>query len=63
MVGATVAMLRSGNARKAVVFYNAWARFAEYATVELLREQPIVLDVRDAVIEVRATEGEVLRCS
>lgn len=36
---------------KAVWFYNKWARFSGYATIELLSDRPTVVDVRDAIIE------------
>ena len=62
MVGAVVAMCRAGNARKAESFYNGWARFAGYAEMRLLREQPIVIDLHDAVVEAHVHDMEVVLC-
>lgn len=61
-VGAAVQMLRAGNAEKAVWLYNAWAAFAGYAPLGLHSTQPIILDVADAVVEVRNSDMEVLLC-
>lgn len=61
-VGASVLMFRAGNVRKAVWAYNRWARLAGYRTIELLSELPAVVDVRDAIIEVRGESMEVLSC-
>jgi hypothetical protein len=61
-VGAAMLMCRAGNTRKAVWTYNRWARLAGYQTIELISEVPPVLDVRDAVVEVRGDDMEVLLC-
>lgn len=62
MVGATILMLSAGNVLKAAKFYNAWAQFAQYASIQLLSQQPAVLDIQDAIIEVRPSEMEILTC-
>jgi hypothetical protein len=61
-VGASVLMFRATNTRKAVLTYNRWARLAGYQSIELLSEQPAIVDVRDAVIEVRGHDMEVILC-
>lgn len=60
-VGACTLMIRGGYMAKGVSFYCRWASFAGYATIEAL--SPTLVDVRDAIIEVRAdgTMG-VLTC-
>lgn len=60
--GAAALMMMGGNPRKAVWFYNRWARLAGYATIELVSESPPVLDVRDAIVGVRNGDLEVLLC-
>ena len=60
--GAAVEMVRAGNVRKAVWLYNRWARFAGYASIDLLSESPPVIDVRDAIVTVRDGSMEVLLC-
>ena len=62
MVGATLLMLVHGNAPKGVRFYNAWARFAGYAPIALLRERPVIVDVQDAIIEASLRHMEILQC-
>lgn len=54
-VGAAVEMVLSDNAHKAVSVYNRWARFAAYAPVSIVSEQPLRIDIRDCVLRV---EGE-----
>lgn len=61
-VGATVLMARSGQGLKGVKFYNRWASLAGYQSIDMLSEKPAILDVRDAIIEVRGGDMEVLLC-
>lgn len=61
-VGATVRMVRAGNARKGVALYNRWATFAGYAPLSILSERPVVIDVVDAVVGMANNEMEVLLC-
>ena len=60
--GAAVLMARAGQARKAVWFYNRWARLAGYLAISLLNEAPVTIDVVDAVVGVRDGTMEVLKC-
>lgn len=60
--GAASLMIKAGNAMKGVAFYNRWARLAGYQTIELLSLYPVVVDLRDAVVEVRKGRMEVLLC-
>jgi len=62
MVGAMGLMACSGQGEKAVRFYNAWAALTGYHPVQLLREHPVVIDLHDAVVEVRNGSMEVLLC-
>jgi hypothetical protein len=61
-VGATVQMVKAGNAEKGVTLYNRWARLAGYVPVTLLSEQPVVIDVVDAVVGWSEGQMEVLLC-
>jgi hypothetical protein len=61
-VGAAVLMLRAGNTAKGVGFYNRWAVLAGYQPIAILNENPVVLDVGDAVVELRGDDMEVLLC-
>ncbi len=62
-VGAAVEMIRARNPRKAVWFYNRWARLAGYPLVALVTETPLVIDVGSGVIvEARGEEMEVILC-
>jgi hypothetical protein len=62
MVGATALMLQAGNVDKAVKFYNIWAGSAGYGLIAIVRSRPIVIDVRDAIVEVTHDGMEVLLC-
>jgi len=62
-VGASVLMIRAGNARKGVWAYNRWARLAGYEPIELLNDAPPIIHVGvGVVIEVRDGTMEVIRC-
>ncbi|MBP2159547.1 MULTISPECIES: hypothetical protein [Asticcacaulis] len=60
--GAACLMIAAGNAEKGVAFYNRWARFAGYAEISLIGLHPILIDIQDAVIQVRNGHMEVLSC-
>lgn len=59
-VGAAVLMGRAGHMAKGVGFYNRWALFAGYQTIELLA--PNLIDVRDAIVEIKEGEMVVAHC-
>lgn len=59
-VGAACLMIRGGQVAKGVAFYNRWAIFAGYATIAQISDT--LIDVQDAIIEVRGGQMEVLRC-
>jgi hypothetical protein len=61
-VGAACLMVAAGNPRKGVWAYNRWARLAGYQPIVLLSENPIAIDVRDAIVGVKNGSMEVLRC-
>jgi len=60
--GAAALIAKAGQAEKAVWFYNRWALFAGYQTIEIVSEQPPVIDVRDAVVRAHPDHLEVLEC-
>lgn len=61
-VGASVRMMKAGNYAKAVVSYNRWAGFAGYAPIALISQVPPLIDVGDAVIEIKDRDMEVVLC-
>jgi len=61
-VGASVRMIKAGNAAKGVAFYNRWARLAGYAPITLISAQPVVIDVVDAVVGLADNDMEILLC-
>lgn len=61
-VGATIEMVLNGQLEKGLWFYNRWARFAGYASVALIAENPPVIDIQDAILAVRPNDFEVLLC-
>lgn len=61
-VGGTLRMILSGNALKGIRFYNRWALFAGYAPLNLVSEQPLTIDVVDAVVSVANGEMEFVLC-
>jgi len=61
-VGACVAMIKSGNTIKGINYYNKWAAFAGYGQTQLLSEQPVVVDIGDAILGLTNGEVEILQC-
>lgn len=59
-VGAAVDMMLGGQPHKGVVFYNRWAVMADYATVGIVTETPLVIDIRDALLCVRDNDFWVM---
>ena len=51
-VGAAVEMIRGGQPHKGAVFYNRFADMAGYERVKILGTDPVVVDIRNAVLEV-----------
>jgi len=49
-VGACVEMVRAGQARKGVILYNRWARFAGYEPVEIVADDPVTIDIKSHII-------------
>lgn len=63
VVGAATRMCRRGQARKGVVLYNLWASAAGYAPIELLSDDPPVVDIQDAILGLNGHgEMEVRLC-
>jgi hypothetical protein len=61
-VGAAYRMYSRGQARKATSLYNRWAANSGYALIQLLSEEPVTVDVVDAVCRLREDEMEVVEC-
>lgn len=51
-VGACVEMVRAGQARKGVILYNRWARFADYPGCEIVSDEPLIIDAISHLIRV-----------
>lgn len=62
MVGAAIMMVKAGNVAKGLNFYNHWAMQFGYAGISLASEQPIVVDVQDALVTLVNGQVEVLSC-
>lgn len=61
-VGAALRMIRMGNYAKGLRFYNRWASFAGYAVLSLVSEQPLTVDVVDAVATFADGKMEFVLC-
>lgn len=61
-VGAAVEMFLRSQPHKAVVFYNRWAVMSGYAPVEIITENPLTIDIRDAVLVIRNNNFWVMNC-
>jgi hypothetical protein len=61
-LGSAVLMCLANNAVKGVFTYNAWARLAGYQQIDLLSMTPPVIDVKDAIVQIRNGDMEVMFC-
>jgi len=61
-VGAAVAMMLGGQPDKGAIFYNRWACMAGYEPVSIVSHDPVVVDIRDALLIVRETGFDVAAC-
>lgn len=59
-VGMAALMAQAGQGPKAVLAYNRWASLAGYQQIGLVSETPLVLDLRDAVVQVMGRSAQVL---
>lgn len=50
-VGAACEMFRNGQPVKGEIFYNRFAYMANYQPIRLLRVDPVMIDIRDSVLE------------
>lgn len=61
-VGAACEMFLGGQPFKAAIFYNRFAVMAGYAQCALLSVDPLLIDIRDSVLAVKAGNFEVAEC-
>lgn len=61
-VGATVEMIAAGQVAKGVSFYNRWAKVSGYGQVAVIAQNPLVIDIGDALLAVRDADFNVLLC-
>lgn len=62
LVGLAIKMAKAGNVMKGVNVYNRWATFTGYAPIECKTYAPAVIDIGDAVIQIRRGTVEILEC-
>lgn len=61
-VGATVEMIMAGQVAKALAFYARWAPFAGYGPIYAIADNPLVIDIGDALLAVRGDDFDVILC-
>lgn len=61
-VGAAVEMIAAGQVTKGIGFYDRWAVFAGYVPIRQIAENPVLIDIGDAVLAVRDNDFDVLLC-
>lgn len=59
-VGACCLMVKGGQMAKGIAFLNRWSIFAGYATITQISDT--LIDVQDAIVEVKGGRMEVLKC-
>ncbi len=61
MVGLAIVLAYSGQPAKSLAVYNRWARIAGYVPIELVTWDPFVVDIGDALVQLKDQTVEVLR--
>lgn len=51
-VGAACEMILGGQPQKGIIFYNRWAALADYKQVGIVSLNPLLIDIRNAVVAV-----------
>ena len=51
-VGASIEMARRGQVDKGLWLYNRWAKISGYQEVKLLRAQPLIVDIEEAIVKI-----------
>lgn len=59
-VGATVEMIAAGQIMKAMSFYARWSAFAGYGPIAVIADNPVVIDIGDALLAVRGDDFDVI---
>ncbi len=54
-IGAAVEMIRGGQPNKGMVFYNRWARMADYTPLTLVNLDPVMINIGDALLELHGS--------
>jgi len=60
--GAAVEMIMNGQINKGVIFYNRWAVMAGYEPIKALSYDPVIVDIKDAVLMLKGDTFEVILC-
>lgn len=58
MVGATTELILNGMVVKGITLYNRWAKLAGYAVLNVVVQNPLVLNIGDALIQVDLTKRD-----
>lgn len=61
-VGATMEMVKGGQPLKAMVLYNRWARMAGYQEISILKSEPVIMDISEAILMFKNDELKVVSC-
>lgn len=61
-VGVALLMVKAGNVDKALTFYNKWAVFAGYGQVQLISQNPLIIDMGTEFLVFKNGELEDIQC-
>lgn len=60
MVGVTCELILNGMVQKAFVLYNRWAKLAGYAQLQIVVENPLIINTGDALLQVDFAKRDFL---
>lgn len=61
-VGVFMEMLYGGQPIKAAALYNRWAVFAGYGLVSVVAQEPLMVDIGNAVLQITGETFRVIKC-
>ena len=61
-VGGAMEMVKGGQPMKAMVFYNRWARVSGYTEISILKAEPVIMDITEAILMIKGDELRVVSC-
>lgn len=61
-VGAAFEMVKNGQPYKGAILYNRWAKLSGYKEISILKAEPVIMDISEALLIIQDGELRVVSC-